>query len=63
MDCFENLVNPKRMRGTIMQKMLHTQYKIRHGGDKDTKVNTTNMVPAIPTDNPEDPEDLDPIEG
>ena len=61
-DSFENMVNPERIRSTIMQKMLDTQYKTRHGGDKYTKVNTTNMVPAIVTDNPEDPEDLDSTE-
>ena len=33
-DSFENMVNPERIRSTIMQKMLDTQYKTRHGGDK-----------------------------
>ena len=60
MEFFENTVNPKRTRGTIVQQLLETQYKIRHDRDKYTKVNTTHMVPAIATDNPEDPKDLDP---
>ena len=38
-------------------------HPVENDGDKYTKVNTTNMVPAIAMDNPEDSEDLDPTKG
>ena len=63
MDFFKNTVNPKRIRGTFVKKLLDSQYKIRYDGDKYTKVNPVSMVPAIVTDNTEDPEDLDHTEG
>ena len=63
MGFFENTVNPQRIRGTFVKKLLDSQYKIRYDGDKYTKVNPVSMVPAIVTDNPEDPEDLGHTEG
>ena len=63
MDFFENIVNPKRKRGTIIQRMLDTQYKVRYDGDKHTKVNTNNLVSVVITDDLEDSDDLDPTTG
>ena len=52
-DFFENTVNPKRNKGTIVEKLFNSQYKVRYDEDKYTKVNPVNMVPAVITDNPD----------
>ena len=37
---FENQVNPKRIRGTVMGKIFNSQYKVKYDQDKFTGEDT-----------------------
>jgi hypothetical protein len=45
-DFFENMVNPQRTCGVIVEQMIGTQYRVRYGDNQYNKVNTVSMVLA-----------------